>query len=242
MLNTSYANPLAENLAGRNLNGTAADYTLTFSSAAAMTAATYLGRDGNTPAGQFDMVSYSERAIARTLGINSKLDRALITGDGSDLGGFSRQWDYSTSGYKNMPSSYDALMVQKLGDGTYQSLLTMTDAQRVAAVTSGQLYWTGANAKAANGGQYVQLNSMPLNADGTINGNATVYLDPSQADLMAYLYPGTGRSMGVDPITIGMVADLGWSVNALPVPEASTYAMLLAGLGMIGFVARRRTR
>jgi hypothetical protein len=30
------------------------------------------------------------------------------------------------------------------------------------------------------------------------------------------------------------------ALKALPVPEADTYAMLLAGLGLVGFVARRR--
>jgi hypothetical protein len=29
-------------------------------------------------------------------------------------------------------------------------------------------------------------------------------------------------------------------VNAAPVPEASTYGMMLAGLGLVGFAARRR--
>lgn len=32
------------------------------------------------------------------------------------------------------------------------------------------------------------------------------------------------------------------SVVAVPVPEPETYAMLLAGLGLVGFAARRRTR
>jgi hypothetical protein len=31
-----------------------------------------------------------------------------------------------------------------------------------------------------------------------------------------------------------------WHVAAVPVPEPETYAMLLAGLGLMGFVARRR--
>ncbi|MFP5381819.1 MAG: PEP-CTERM sorting domain-containing protein, partial [Gammaproteobacteria bacterium] len=34
---------------------------------------------------------------------------------------------------------------------------------------------------------------------------------------------------------------VGISATALPVPEASTYAMLLAGLGLVGFMAYRRT-
>ena len=33
--------------------------------------------------------------------------------------------------------------------------------------------------------------------------------------------------------------DIGWQVTA--VPEADTWAMLLAGLGLVGFAARRRT-
>jgi MYXO-CTERM domain-containing protein len=32
--------------------------------------------------------------------------------------------------------------------------------------------------------------------------------------------------------------DIGWQVT--PVPEADTWAMLLAGLGLVGFAARRR--
>jgi len=33
-----------------------------------------------------------------------------------------------------------------------------------------------------------------------------------------------------------------WGVAVVPIPEASTYAMLLTGLGLLGFIARRRLR
>lgn len=33
----------------------------------------------------------------------------------------------------------------------------------------------------------------------------------------------------------------GFNLDVTPVPEPETYAMLLAGLGMVGFIARRRT-
>ncbi len=39
---------------------------------------------------------------------------------------------------------------------------------------------------------------------------------------------------------------LGWSqlyytyLNPVPIPEPETYAMMLAGLGMLGFTAKRR--
>jgi hypothetical protein len=37
-----------------------------------------------------------------------------------------------------------------------------------------------------------------------------------------------------------MLSASGLYVQAVPVPEAETYAMMLAGLGLVGFAARRR--
>ena len=38
----------------------------------------------------------------------------------------------------------------------------------------------------------------------------------------------------------GATASYGGSIVAMPVPEPETYALMLAGLGVVGFVARRR--
>lgn len=43
-------------------------------------------------------------------------------------------------------------------------------------------------------------------------------------------YSGAGAHFGMDNLT----------VNAAPVPEPETYAMMLAGLGLLGFMARRK--
>ena len=51
---------------------------------------------------------------------------------------------------------------------------------------------------------------------------------------------------GVDPLVLGGWNSVGdWSpsnmqFSATMVPEPETYAMLLAGLGLLGFMARRR--
>jgi hypothetical protein len=41
-------------------------------------------------------------------------------------------------------------------------------------------------------------------------------------------------------VEIGILHDIGYTVTAVPEPE--TYAMMLAGLGLLGWVTRRKKR
>lgn len=58
----------------------------------------------------------------------------------------------------------------------------------------------------------------------------------------------TSASIAVVGLAAGLDADVTWNGNSLgvtlaaPVPEPQTYALLLAGLGLVGLVARRRAR
>lgn len=69
---------------------------------------------------------------------------------------------------------------------------------------------------------------------GVLNGNDTDYnfnltsIGDYHINLIGF---GTGTQGGL----------YGVGLSVTPVPEPENYAMLLAGLGMIGFVARRRT-
>jgi hypothetical protein len=45
----------------------------------------------------------------------------------------------------------------------------------------------------------------------------------------------------IGTLAAGQTATLGYNYVFSPVPEAETYAMMLAGLGLVGFMARRRT-
>lgn len=55
-------------------------------------------------------------------------------------------------------------------------------------------------------------------------------------------YPGTGgRDLGSDN-TEFLKIHLNQALNVSPVPEPSSYALLLGGLGLVGFAARRRQR
>lgn len=57
----------------------------------------------------------------------------------------------------------------------------------------------------------------------------------------------TGNFSQIDTLRIGtngyfLVDDITLNSPAAPVPEPETYAMMLAGLGMVGFLARRRRK
>lgn len=59
---------------------------------------------------------------------------------------------------------------------------------------------------------------------------------PNSAEALAVAY---GNANGPSTFTLGLDGSLAFA-NAAPVPEASTYGMMLAGLGLVGFMARRR--
>ncbi|SCX90754.1 PEP-CTERM protein-sorting domain-containing protein [Nitrosospira sp. Nl5] len=103
---------------------------------------------------------------------------------------------------------------------------------------AGGLFFDGANAVAANGGSPVGLYT-PTTWE---EGSSVSHLDdenPALAGRMMLAASEAGPyARDYDAVEVGMLADLGYTVAAIPEPE--TYAMLLAGLGMIGWVVRRR--
>jgi hypothetical protein len=70
----------------------------------------------------------------------------------------------------------------------------------------------------------------------TDNGNGTTTFTSVDTDADANTWAGTGMIDGPFP---GFSANFSF-VAPTPVPEASTYGMMLAGLGLVGFAVRRR--
>jgi hypothetical protein len=72
-------------------------------------------------------------------------------------------------------------------------------------------------------------NAVVSGGQGVINGNVVVDSWASQVQINASnFFKATNLA--------------GYATPAAPVPEPETYAMLLAGLGVIGFTARRRQK
>ncbi|MDQ3186816.1 MAG: PEP-CTERM sorting domain-containing protein [Pseudomonadota bacterium] len=106
------------------------------------------------------------------------------------------------------------------------------------ASPAGGLFFNGANAVAANGGNPVGLYT-PTTWE---EGSGVSHLDDENrafAGKMMLAMSNTGPyARDYDAVEVGMLTDLGYTVTT--VPEPRTYAMLLAGLGMLGWIARRR--
>ena len=88
-----------------------------------------------------------------------------------------------------------------------------------------------------------KIEGLSFGADVMLNGVLTHTLYVANDNDFLATDPDTGFDNPNQWFVFGLTdADLGTTYVAQPVPEPSTYAMLFAGLGMIGWVVRRRRR
>jgi len=119
---------------------------------------------------------------------------------------------------------------------TMNATSTLISAINTAAPTAADpaVYFSGTNAgRFENSFGFNWKTSLPVDSTGAVGDSLRVF----------YL---TGRSNTAINEQLGNSAAFGFNGTDLtyttaPVPEADTAAMLLAGLGLMGFIARRRT-
>ena len=220
---TIYGSALANHFAGKDLSTTADEIKVTFNADKLF----YYGTDFNAVSPSYDFVSLALHEMGHGLGFFSRIDH-----DNSDssFGGMLTSTSSSTGISNQYPSIYDRFLV----DGNGVKLIDMTDADRAVAITSSNVFWSGANAAAANGGVYPEIYApAALSAGSSLThfDDATHFLlDPNLAK---------GEDVRVDAVTLGVLKDIGWTIAA--VPEPSSYAMFLAGLLGLAALKRRRS-
>jgi uncharacterized repeat protein (TIGR01451 family) len=161
----------------------------------------YFGSDGVTPAGQYDFVSVVLHEIGHGLGFLGSM--TVSAGQG--------RWGF---GIPVNPLIYDRFTENVAGQSLLDTGLFPNPSPALAIqLQSNNLYFDGANANAANGGNrpklFAPLAWMPgssyVHLDEIYNGSANALMTYSLNDGEAIHNPGL--------ITRGILTDLGWALG-----------------------------
>jgi len=202
---TWYPTALANALHGARMNGSVVDMHITYNGALSW----YYGADGNTPAMQLDFVSLALHEICHGLGFFGSM---TVENEGNGNIGY-WGWGISEPGYQD-PLIYDRFA--KTGAGV--PLLSLGNGTTIlgSALTSDDVYFTGAYAIAANGNVAPELYAPSVwRPDLSYLHLAESYntANGGQDALMTYAL-GPGESFhSPGPVTLGILKDIGWTLT-----------------------------
>ena len=236
-LNTSnpliHASALANHIVGYDLSvGSegAAEFNSAVDGTAVLTGYTwYYGTDDNAGANEIDFVSTALHEIGHALGFAGS-----DTGDAGQSNGSYYDFTPDNTSDPELYNQWDFFVGRLNGDGSYTQLVDLTAAERIAAATSDNLYWGGAEAFAANGDAYPKLYAPST----WQQGSSYSHLDETTfaLELMSPTYT-TGTPHALSDLTIAMMVDMGWDSN---VPEPGTLAVWSVLAVSVGLSRRRR--
>ena len=158
------------------------------------------------------------------------LDGAISGKPGSTIG-----WGFNLSNDENFLVVTSVLFEPDTALGTFTDFISAANFFVVGPANSGSTVW----AQTFNAGLQTGVGSFFITPDTAIgsvaNGDMVLTYDLfSRSPLDVNFNPNT------DTLSNGNVLTATASVTVSPVPEPQTYAMLLAGLGLLGFVIHRR--
>ena len=178
----------------------------------------YYGLDGNC-GNNIDFVSVLLHEIGHGLGFTSLINPA------------SGAYYELHSLIPNTPSIYDSFLGLDNGDGSYSSLMDLSDADRMAAATSDEIYWLGDVAIAANNDVFPKIFAPTIWENGSSISHEDEVTHPDA--LMSPYYSGVAHAP--DALTLGMLSDIGWDV----IPEPSPITLIALACGVSFWVRRR---
>lgn len=191
-----------------------------------------LDADAPFSASQYDFYGVAFHEFTHALGF-----AAYINQDGTDLYGQSQAGRWG---------AFAQFLADKDGNAVIEPSTFNLNAGTWATASIGGaspaagLFFNGAHATAANGGQLVGL-YLPT----TWSGSSVSHLDADNAaysGMMMLPSVSPGRAArDYSAVEVGMMQDLGYARVVTAVPEPQTWAMLFAGLGVVGWRVRSRS-
>ncbi|MCZ4304096.1 PEPxxWA-CTERM sorting domain-containing protein [Zoogloeaceae bacterium G21618-S1] len=188
----------------------------------------HLDLSSEAPYGQYDFYSTVFHEFTHAIGFSSSINQ-----DGtSAFGAGEKVW-----------SAFDEFLGDKNGNRVIQPDYSL-DPAAWAASTGGAspaegMFFYGAYAMAANGGNPVGLYSPTTWEDGSSVSHLDTDNPALEAMMMTHAGPDGPSPRVFSAVEVGVLRDLGYTAVAA-VPEPETYAMMLAGLGLVGWQVRRR--
>jgi hypothetical protein len=187
---TEYPVALANSLAGTDLDPGTADIYIAFSNGFSW----YYGTDGNTPDNNYDLASVALHEIGHGIGFIGSMD---VSGE---IGSY----------FSPEPLIYDRFTQ----NGSAQALLSFPNnsASLALQLKSNNLYFSGTNANAANGGSPVKIYAPAAWSDGSSYSHLDEIYNNTENALMTYSLSFGESIHDPGPVTLGMLRDMGWQL------------------------------
>lgn len=202
---SEYPVALANSLAGTDLDPGTADIYIAFSS----TFSWYYGTDGNTPGNKYDLASVALHEICHGLGFIGSMK---VSGG---LGNY----------FSPEPLIYDRFTQ----NGSAQTLLSLPNNSATLAVQlkSSNLFFSGANANAANDGSPAKIYAPAAWSDGSSYSHLDEIYNNTDNALMTYSLSFGESLHDPGPVTLGILRDLGWQL------QSRTLSVTITGNGSV---------
>lgn len=213
---TWYAAALANALHGSDLNPARPDMHLAYS----QNFPWYYGADGNPSAAQYDLVSVVMHEIAHGLGFSGSMrwDDGIYNpaqGNAQECDGVAGHgcWGSGTG----MPMIYDRFAEDSNGNGLTNTAIYANPSSALGtALTSGNLWFDGSNANAANGGNRVRLYAPATWQSGSSYAHLDEIFNGTQNALMTFSLDYGEANHNPGPVGLGILKDVGWTTSAPP--------------------------
>lgn len=204
--NSWYPAAVANGISGSDLSPSEAELTANFNSNFNW----YFGTDGNPAFSQYDFVSVILHEIGHGLGFSGSM--RIVTGSGS--------WGFGSSS----PFAYDRFTE----NGSNQALLNTSlfpnpSAALASQLQSGNIFFDGPEASAANGNKPVELYAPSSWNQGSSYSHLGESFNNTAEALMTFSLSNAEVQHVPGPVIIGLLNDIGWNATgsqatATPLP------------------------